>query len=152
MLKPISIFISLMLDLRERAWISLEPAPTTLKHRLRASFASRTSLNESSPPKNEVSLEIKWQQLKLWNRFQSIFVEKHYSNRQIRDENHNFFVSRHDTNNQISRLKAWCVYFQDEKWFWTTEISAILDFSNLKDHNFSAQKWISHCNIVNFRI
>lgn len=33
---------------------------------------------------------MKWQQLKLWNRFQSIFVEKHYSNRQIRDENHNF--------------------------------------------------------------
>ena len=47
--------------------------------------------------------------------------------------------------NQISRLKA-CVYFQDKKLFWPTEISTVLEnSSNLKGHMFSAQKWMYHC-------
>ena len=53
--------------------------------------------------------------------------------------------------NQIFRLKAWCVYFQDKKLFWPTEISTCLEnSSNLKNHKCLAQKWIYHCKFENF--
>ena len=53
--------------------------------------------------------------------------------------------------NQISRLKAWYVYFQDKEEFWPSEISTVLEnSSNLIDQRFSAQKWIYHCETETF--